>query len=92
MQKVIQKWARDSHMAPTEFLPEYVYGFCKSKSIVKAVTQLSFRGLFFPSSCHKKAPCYFKIELNFREIKSGGEGEREERKRTIMFPRTSNFI
>lgn len=77
MPKVYQKWVGDSHMAPTEFLPEYVYSFCKSKSIVKAVTQLLFRGLVLPSSCHKKAPCYFKVELNFTEIKSG-EGEREE--------------
>lgn len=81
MQKVIQNWARDSHMAPTEFLPEHVYVFCKSKSIANAVTQLSFRGLFLPFSCHKKAPCYFKLELNFREIKSGGEEREKEKKK-----------
>lgn len=65
MQKVSLERVRGSHMAPTEFLPEYVYGFCKSQSIVKIVTQLSFRELLFPSSYHKKAPFCLKFALTF---------------------------
>lgn len=54
MQKVSLEWVRGSHMAPTEFLPEYVYGFCKSQSIVKIVTQLSFRKLCSPPAITRK--------------------------------------
>lgn len=95
MQKVSLEWVRGSHMAPTEFLPEYVYGFCKSQTIIKLVTQLSFRELFFPSSCHQKnAPFCLKLALTFGEIKSGEEeqGGGKERKRVILLARTSNLI
>lgn len=60
-----------------EFLPEYVYGFDKGKSIVKVV--ILVRRLLFPSSCHKKASFSLKPALNFREIKSGGRRKRGKR-------------
>jgi len=46
-----------------EFLPEYFYGFGKGKSTVVALV----RRLFFPSSCHKKAPFSLKPALNLEE-------------------------
>lgn len=84
MQKVSLEWVRGSHMAPTEFLPEYVYGFCKSQTIIKLVTQLSFRELFFPSSCHqKKCTILLKVSTNIwrNKVRRGGTGEWERKEK-----------